>query len=121
MKLRREISKLILSIDITVIEDSRMESNEQTSANVSLKETNKNEQESRSFLRDEFLNVLFALSNKQIKIQFEKTKGQLNAVYTGSDFTFSTISVKDLETKIGKEPFSLLRTNDVISIDHELE
>lgn len=78
------------------------------------------EKEARSFLRDEFLGVLFTITNQPVKIQFNKTKEPLNAIFTGSDFTFSTISVKDLKTSLGKEPFSLLRTSDIANINYDL-
>lgn len=74
----------------------------------------------RSFLRNEFLGVLFTITNQPVKIQFDKTRDPLKATFAGSDFTFSTISVGDLQTAIGQEPHSLLRTSDIASITYEL-
>ena len=79
------------------------------------------EKEARSFLRDEFLGILFTITNQPVKIQFDKTKEPLNATFAGSDFTFSTISVKDFKTSLGREPHSLLRTSDITSINYEVD
>ena len=78
------------------------------------------EKQARSFLRNEFLGVLFTITNQPVKIQFDKTRAPLDATFAGSDFTFSTISVRDLKTSIGVEPHSLLRTSDIASITYQL-
>lgn len=79
------------------------------------------EKQARSFLRDEFLGVLFTITNQPVKIRFDKTREPLDATFAGSDFTFSTISVRQLKTAIGQEPHSLLRTSDISSISYQVE
>lgn len=79
------------------------------------------EKQARSFLRDEFLGILFTITNQPVQIQFDKTRDPLDATFAGSDFTFSTISVRQLKTAIGEEPHSLLRTSDISSISYQVQ
>lgn len=87
---------------------------------VLMKKRESKEKQARSFLRNEFLGVLFTITNQPVRIHIAKTREPLDATFAGSDFTFSAISVHNLNTVLGVESHSLLRTSDITSITYEL-